>query len=388
MSRDIDWQDYSQGDILRAFLSAAHIRGARLAVWRETVRDSLFVLLSFQAAQGRVLSNALPAGFVYNPFKASGSRCFFLPADLLYEFRGNRLVAAQARQNTTAAAFFAALRESLSAPARAVYYSTPLQCVADESRAAFSALVRQALTQIRRGALQKVVPARSHTIDLPDTFDVIEVFLKLTRLPEQFVSLLSSPEEGTWLGCSPELLLALNDAAIQTVSLAGTKPKEQAWTEKEYQEQEWVNTFIRAILHESGLSRVEETPLDNMHIGDFKHLKTLFRIDLGARRNQLEIFADLLARLHPTPALCGTPQQAARDFIRRHENFQRGLYAGYLGPYHIQARQIRLYANIRCMQLFSRRARLFLGAGVTAASDPEAEWRETCLKSRTLLDVL
>ena len=41
--------------------------------------------------------------------------------------------------------------------------------------------------------------------------------------------------------------------------------------------------------------------------------------------------AAVLPLLHPTPAVCGTPREAARATLARLEGFDRGYYAGPLG---------------------------------------------------------
>jgi isochorismate synthase len=387
MTHPIAWQAHGPSQILTAFLGAASEHQARLAIWRETATDRLFVLVSFVAARPCSLTERLPAGFIYTSFSTQDGTALVLPAQLLYEFQGNRLVRQQGSPPQLDG-FSARLQQCLRHPVGPSYHSIPMAEVGGESQADFIKLIHRGLAEIRQGALQKVVLARTQTLALQPGFDPLSLFLQLSQIPGQFVSLLSSPEEGSWLGCSPELLLALEGEAIHTVSLAGTIPKGQGWSDKEYREQEWVNTFIRDSLRQLGLEQVRETPFDTMSIGTFKHLRTHFELHPTPQQHQAGIFGQLLSRLHPSPALCGMPQQAARAFIEAHEGFQRHLYTGYLGHCHIKPGQIRLYANIRCMQLFQDHARLFLGAGITEESDPQSEWQETCLKSRTLLDAL
>jgi isochorismate synthase len=81
------------------------------------------------------------------------------------------------------------------------------------------------------------------------------------------------------------------------------------------------------------------------------------------------------------------PKDKALAFILQQEGYDRSFYSGYLGPVHIDG-QSHLYVNLRCMQLGSDRAYLYVGGGVTADSCPDAEWRETELKAGTLLSVL
>ena len=47
-----------------------------------------------------------------------------------------------------------------------------------------------------------------------------------------------------------------------------------------------------------------------------------------------------------------------------------------------------LFVNLRCMQLVKDQALIYVGGGITAGSDPENEWDETVLKSKTMSSIL
>ena len=94
----------------------------------------------------------------------------------------------------------------------------------------------------------------------------------------------------------------------------------------------------------------------------------------------------LLAALHPTPAVCGLPRDAARDWIARLEPAPRGLYAGALG--FVDARAAEFAVTIRSAVISGTRAVVFGGAGILEDSDPLEEWNETSWKMRPLLSAL
>lgn len=387
VSPTIPWERYAPSAILSAALTAARRCRASLVAWREPGTRQLYLQLSFGEATRRVVSDRLPAGFVYSPFHGVQGRAWFLPAQLLLVFRDDRLLDARAEDPARLAHFLGTLATYLGA-GTAHHVATDLPDE-DAGRAAFLSLVARGLREIHDHALRKVVLARTGTVPLPAGFDAVAWFLRLSRQqPQHFVSLLSSPTAGTWVGCSPELLLAMDPPGMRTMALAGTVPVGRDWSGKEREEQALVSEFIRDSLRQLELGGVEEAPVQDMAVGHFRHLRNDFHIRLDHTRRVAGAFTRLLARLHPTPALCGLPRTAALAFIRHHEGFDRRLYGGYLGPCNIEPGHTRLYVNIRCMELLPRHGRLYLGAGITAESDPEAEWRETCLKSRTLLDSL
>ena len=96
---------------------------------------------------------------------------------------------------------------------------------------------------------------------------------------------------------------------------------------------------------------------------------------------------EVAACLHPTPAVCGTPRRAASDWLNENEALERGWYAGGVG-YLDRDGGGEVRVALRSGLLAGRSARLYAGAGLVAASDPEAELAETRLKLRTLLSQL
>jgi salicylate biosynthesis isochorismate synthase len=116
--------------------------------------------------------------------------------------------------------------------------------------------------------------------------------------------------------------------------------------------------------------------------GRFAHLQT----ELTARaRPGLELL-ELVAALHPTPAVAGTPRGAALELIRKHEPFDRGWYAGPIGW--VGAEGGEFHVALRCGLLRPGELRVFAGAGLVAASDPVSEARETRLKLGALREPL
>jgi menaquinone-specific isochorismate synthase len=96
---------------------------------------------------------------------------------------------------------------------------------------------------------------------------------------------------------------------------------------------------------------------------------------------------DVLASLHPTPAVGGQPRHAAQPDIARLERFDRGLYAGAVGWFD-PAGDGEFVVAIRSALMDGPRARLFAGAGIVEGSAPAAEKAETDLKLAALLEAL
>ena len=96
---------------------------------------------------------------------------------------------------------------------------------------------------------------------------------------------------------------------------------------------------------------------------------------------------DVLAALHPTPAVCGLPRDSALSLLEREEPFERGWYSGPVGWFDSSGDGIFAPA-LRCAVAKGREWRLFAGAGIVGASDPALEWEETGIKFEPVLRAL
>ncbi|MBY0426503.1 MAG: chorismate-binding protein, partial [Cytophagales bacterium] len=250
---------------------------------------------------------------------------------------------------------------------------------------------------ITQGLFNKVVLSDSKHI-IHNQLELNNLFLNAcASYPDAFVSLVSIPHVGIWLGASPELLVSYSaDQVFKTVALAGTKRIENdtelkniPWTHKEIEEQAFVARYIVSCFKKIRVREYEEFGPKTVKAGPLAHLKTDFSID-----NQVVNYPDLpdvlLELLHPTSAVCGMPKETALDFILKSEKFDRKYFSGFLGPVHMDGNS-HLFVNIRCMELMPRGATLYAGAGITEASDPEKEAYEIQYKmdvmGKLLLDL-
>lgn len=247
-------------------------------------------------------------------------------------------------------------------------------------------LVERALEDLESSRLSKVVLSR--VIEVAYRHSPSAIFHNLLRLyPEAFCYLWYAPETGLWAGATPELLGTVQDKEFRTVSLAGTQAFQGsyrvAWGEKEQEEQHFVTTYIHNILDQY-LTGLEVSDAETIRAGELLHLRTRIR---GIIRP--EEFFNLIRKLHPTPAVCGIPLEDATRFIEREEGYDREFYTGFLGPHRVfDSDHSSAYVNLRCMKLSKKKARIYVGGGITLDSDPEQEWKETVAKSQTMKRVL
>lgn len=259
----------------------------------------------------------------------------------------------------------------------------PLELPEDAAyREAHLKRVGEALAAIQRGDLEKVVLARA--LEVPLEADPFRVFENMMAYyPGAFCYLWYHPETAMWMGATPELLLSCSGDTARTVSLAGTLPatggQPPTWGAKEIHEQQVVTDYICSRIREQGLEpRTGST--EAVQAGSLWHLKTPVSIRAGAGQ-----LGALLRALHPTPAVCGFPLHEAQVFIATHEAFDREYYTGFLGESGLEHDGVfEFFVNLRCMKIRGGNATLYVGGGITAASDPAREWEETRQKSGTV----
>ena len=194
------------------------------------------------------------------------------------------------------------------------------------------------------------------------------------------------------LGATPERLVRLAGRRVDTAAVAGSaargrSPEEDARlaralseSKKEQAEHAVVVRALRAALEDlcAELTLPEAPRL--LRLDGIQHLETPLVATLRGSPHVL----DLVARLHPTPAVGGSPREAALAWLAAREQLERGWYAGPLG-YVDASGGGEFFVALRSALLRAGEARLFAGAGVVEGSTPEAELRETRLKLRALL---
>ncbi|MGH2391463.1 MAG: isochorismate synthase [Chloroflexota bacterium] len=269
-------------------------------------------------------------------------------------------------------------------------------------------LVGEVAREVRHGTITKVVLARQVTIDLPDRAFNPGVALNRLRhtFPDAFLFAVSRPNGGSggpsrvFLGASPERLVRLRGGRLAASCLAGSmgrgadpaaddvlgarllaSPKDR--TE---------HAVVAKMLAESLAPLCENLEIPDhprlLRLSNVQHLSTPIAGTLKVRSDGTRpCILDLAARLHPTPAVGGYPRPDALALIRRREQLDRGWYAGPIGWLDRQG-EGEFAVAIRSALLDGREAHLFAGCGIVGNSDPESEYRESCLKLKAMLGAL
>jgi isochorismate synthase len=236
----------------------------------------------------------------------------------------------------------------------------------------------------------KAVLSRVCHLSLKTRLNAGRFFISLQEAyPGAFCHLIHIPGTGTWCGATPEMLLRSDQQIIKTVSLAGTRnyhPTNHSldWNAKELEEQNIVTNYIKDCLKKFGITEYQVDALQTVRAGLAAHLSTTISFKKSDLKEKISTF---IGELHPTPAVCGLPKEDALNLILETEIHNREYYSGYCGLLNIN-KKTDLFVNLRCMKVFREKVVMYSGGGLTLGSDPEKEWEETRLKTRTLSKLL
>ena len=346
-------------NILREILSEQQRNNLPFVIYRKPRASHVIALLQSDTVLDTGMDLGRP-GFLMVPFHKEDAKPVFLRGDQFYQspYKGPRLDLIPA---------FPAKDEV----AREIHLD----------------LVGKSVTALREGTLQKVVVSRRFSVPAPS--DQLGTFYEMIRwYPDAFGYFWHHPEVGTWMGATPELFLRYHSGVAETIALAGTRPADPGealprWSSKETNEQQLVTGYILDRMRQLGLKPQQGATRD-IRAGKLWHLGTSIRTFIDR-----ETAPKLLSALHPTPAVCGLPREAAYEFIRKQENYNREYYTGFLGEVGLEEKDsFEFFVNLRCVQFRNGMAYLYVGGGITPDSDPQAEWEETGEKSTTMLSLI
>jgi menaquinone-specific isochorismate synthase len=276
---------------------------------------------------------------------------------------------------------------------------TPPRIAPLTSDDAFRTMVAEALTLIGQGRLAKVVLARQVDVTMADTIDITELLRRWHRLePDCAVFSMPGPN-GQFVGASPELLVERSGREVHARPLAGTTdrvtgapgsvlPVELLGSRKDGREHQLVVETIRRALEPLCVKLATPASPDLVHLHNITHLGTSMTGTLTAHSDgSVPSALQLVAALHPTPAVGGVPAGEARSVIAELEPRSRGHYAGPVG-YLDAAGDGKWMLGIRSMTVSGRTAHLAAGVGIVEGSAPHIELAETNLKLTAVFDAL
>jgi isochorismate synthase len=247
-------------------------------------------------------------------------------------------------------------------------------------------------SEIAAGRVEKVVLAREVALRSEAAFDETAALARLRRGFPGTTVFAFHRGRASFIGATPERLVRVEGRRVRTMCLAGSARRGADERDDEAQgaglladakERREHELVVRAITDAlQPLCRQLDVPAEPvlMRMPNVQHLATPVE---GTLDHDVSVL-DLVERLHPTPALGGTPRAEALRLIHEHEPFDRGWYGGPVGWMDADGNGDFVVA-IRSALIRGNEARLFAGCGIVAGSDPAREYEESSMKLRPML---
>jgi menaquinone-specific isochorismate synthase len=254
----------------------------------------------------------------------------------------------------------------------------------------FRTAVSSAIGRIQGHQVDKVVLARELVGRVPAESDLRRA---ISRLALGYPDCWTYAVDGL-IGSSPETLIRADHGSVNARVLAGTISRGAdaegdreaalalATSSKDGDEHEFaVQSVLKSLRPHTSVLATSEIPF-TVKLPNLWHLAT----DLEGTLSDGSTSLDLIAALHPTAAVAGTPTEKALELIRELEPFDRGRYAGPVGWVGADGDGEWAIA-LRCVQVAdSGVLTAYAGCGIVLDSDPERELTETKMKFRPIVE--
>ncbi|GMU92222.1 MAG: isochorismate synthase [Candidatus Hydrogenedentota bacterium] len=243
--------------------------------------------------------------------------------------------------------------------------------------------VGRALAAMREGKFEKVVLARETRFEFPAPVDPVALLRRLSATARPCYRFCFQPKAGAaFVGVSPERLYKRQDRFIRSEAVAGTRPctgddardaalgDELLRSEKDIREHRLVLDVIRDELAARCHASHADDSVTVLRTERCQHLYA----QVEGILHHFNTDAELLAGLHPTPAVGGYPKEAALRWIADAEDFDRGWYSGPVGWVGCDSAEFAV--AIRSALVTDDRVSVYSGAGIIDGSEPRDEWGE------------
>jgi len=254
--------------------------------------------------------------------------------------------------------------------------------------------INHVLKEISRNKFSKVVIARQKKLEFAEPPEIFPEIQKLeSDYPNCYIFAFKK-NDSTFFGSSPERLFSISDGFLETDALAGSAPRGKNFEEDKFLEEELLTSEKNLAEHKSVvdflLNRL--TPISEKILFDtqpsvkkFQNIQHIYSQIRTKLKKETAIFT-VLNKLHPTPAVCGMPQDSALASINQIEKFDRGLYSGVLGWFNLN-NEGDFAVGIRSAVLNKNELRIFAGCGIVEGSESLSEYNETELKMKPILSL-
>jgi anthranilate synthase component I len=252
--------------------------------------------------------------------------------------------------------------------------------------------VEEAREYIIAGDIIQVVPSqRMARKTAADPFNIYRMLRHINPSPYMYYLDLDGFQI---VGASPELLVRVENGAVETHPIAGTRPRGK--TEEQdianeadlrADEKERAEHIMLLDLGRNDLGRVCKPGTvkvtQALEVERYSHVMHLVSHVVGELRGDRTAY-DALRACFPAGTVSGAPKIRAMEIIAGLERERRGPYAGAVGYVGFEG-NLDTCITIRTTVMKDGVAYLQAGGGIVYDSNPEAEWDETLYKAGSVL---
>jgi para-aminobenzoate synthetase component 1 len=263
------------------------------------------------------------------------------------------------------------------------------------SRRNYLSAVNKAKQYIREGDIYQV--NLSQRFESRTNLNVFQIYKRLRQISPSYFGAYLDTGDFQILSSSPERFLSLEGDKVITRPMKGTRARGENKNE---------DAIFRKDLINSAKDKAELTMIVDLERNDLGKVCNYGSVKVNSLR-ELEIYntvyqttsmiegrlyknkdrIDLLSACFPGGSITGCPKIRAMEIIEELEPGRRSIYTGSLGYLSFSG---DMDFNILIRTILKKQKTLYfgVGGGIVADSEPEAEYEETLVKARGMLNAI
>lgn len=275
------------------------------------------------------------------------------------------------------------------------FYQNPLVSEVETNPEKWKRTVEEIVVELKEDELKKVVLARETRLTYKHPIQTERVLYNLLHQQQQCFIFAFESGRDCFIGATPERLIKKEDRNMMTACIAGSIKRGNTTEEDNMLGDMLLNDEKNLVEHQYVVDMIKEAVVQLCDEVELPHRPTLLKMrdiqhlhtPVSGKVKETTSLLLLVERLHPTPALGGTPKDEAVKKIREVEELDRGLYGSPLGWIDYNGNG-DFAVSIRSGLIQENEISLFAGCGVVENSNVESEYEETKVKFRPMLSAL
>lgn len=263
------------------------------------------------------------------------------------------------------------------------------------SRPDYLHTVKKAKEYIGKGDIYQI--NLSQRFQTESRLSALEIYERLRNLSPSCFSAYFDAGDFQILSSSPERFLKLEGDIVTTRPMKGTRPRAcDRRTDARLK-----NNLIHSAKDKAELNMIVDLERNDLgrvcsygsvkvnRLRQVEKYKTVFQTtsDICGRLHERKDRIDLLRAAFPGGSITGCPKIRAMEIIEELEPSRRSIYTGALGYFSFCG---NMDLNILIRTILKKKDRLYfgVGGGIVADSDPQAEYEETLVKARAMVEAI